>query len=203
MPKKIAAGSSPDSRRRSRPPSANSTAKERCTADSDTNRTVTQNKPGLADSRIPRSGSRANANRMRTTNANGATLSGVAVRVGWQGIEPTTAGVLDWTVLDSNLAVIKAKGKFASLYLVAQRRPTWLVPGQTYFANDKQGIFLNIVVGIVGAFLGGLLLAPLFRTGTINQGDFSIGSLFVSFLGAIILLAIVNFFRRRRGGIRT
>jgi uncharacterized membrane protein YeaQ/YmgE (transglycosylase-associated protein family) len=65
--------------------------------------------------------------------------------------------------------------------------------------NDKQGIFLNIVVGIVGAFLGGLLLAPLFRTGTINQGDFSIGSLFVSFLGAVILLAIVNFFRRRRG----
>jgi uncharacterized membrane protein YeaQ/YmgE (transglycosylase-associated protein family) len=68
--------------------------------------------------------------------------------------------------------------------------------------NDKQGIILNIVVGIVGAFLGGLVLAPLFRTGTINQGDFSIGSLLVSFLGAIILLAIVNFFRRRRG-VRT
>ena len=68
--------------------------------------------------------------------------------------------------------------------------------------NDKQGIFLNIIVGIVGAFLGGLVLAPLFNTGTINQGDFSIGSLLVSFLGAIILLAIVNFFRRRRG-VRT
>ena len=65
--------------------------------------------------------------------------------------------------------------------------------------NDKQGIFLNIVVGIVGAFLGGLLLAPLFHTGTINQGDFSVGSLAVSFVGAIVLLAIVNFFRRRRG----
>ena len=69
--------------------------------------------------------------------------------------------------------------------------------------NDRQGIILNIIVGIVGAFLGGLVLAPLFHTGTINQGDFSIGSLFVSFLGAIILLAIVNFFRRRRHGIRT
>jgi uncharacterized membrane protein YeaQ/YmgE (transglycosylase-associated protein family) len=56
-----------------------------------------------------------------------------------------------------------------------------------------------VVVGIVGAFLGGLLLAPLFHTGTINRGDFSVGSLVVSFLGAIILLAIVNFFRRRRG----
>jgi uncharacterized membrane protein YeaQ/YmgE (transglycosylase-associated protein family) len=69
--------------------------------------------------------------------------------------------------------------------------------------NDQMGIILNVVVGIVGAFLGGLLLAPLFGTGTINRGDFSIGSLIVSFLGAIILLAIVNFFRRRRGGIRT
>jgi uncharacterized membrane protein YeaQ/YmgE (transglycosylase-associated protein family) len=67
--------------------------------------------------------------------------------------------------------------------------------------NDKQGIFLNIVVGIVGAFLGGLVLAPLFGTGTINRGDFSAGSLVVSFLGAIILLAIVNFFRRRRARV--
>ena len=65
--------------------------------------------------------------------------------------------------------------------------------------NDQMGLLLNIVVGIVGAFLGGLLLAPLFGTGTINQSDFSIGSLFVSFLGAVILLAIVNFFRGRRG----
>ena len=64
--------------------------------------------------------------------------------------------------------------------------------------NDKQGIFLNIVVGIVGAFLGGLILAPLFGTGTINQGDFSIGSLLVSLLGAVVLLFVVGLFRRRR-----
>ena len=63
--------------------------------------------------------------------------------------------------------------------------------------NAQQGIFLNIIVGVVGAFLGGLLLAPLFGTGTINNDDFSISGLFVSFLGAIILLAIVNLFRRR------
>lgn len=64
--------------------------------------------------------------------------------------------------------------------------------------NDKQGILLNIVVGIVGAFLGGLLLAPLVGTGTINAGDYSIGSLLVSLVGAVILLAIVGFFRKRR-----
>jgi uncharacterized membrane protein YeaQ/YmgE (transglycosylase-associated protein family) len=62
--------------------------------------------------------------------------------------------------------------------------------------NAEQGMFLNIVVGIVGALLGGWLIAPLFGTGTINQNDFSLGSLAVSFLGAVILLAIVNFVRR-------
>lgn len=62
--------------------------------------------------------------------------------------------------------------------------------------DASQGMLLNIVVGIVGALLGGWLLAPLFGTGTINQSDFSIGSLLVSFLGAVILLAIVNLVRR-------
>jgi uncharacterized membrane protein YeaQ/YmgE (transglycosylase-associated protein family) len=64
--------------------------------------------------------------------------------------------------------------------------------------NDQQGKLLNIIVGIVGAFLGGLLLSGLFDTGTINQGDFSISSLLVSLVGAVILLAIVGFFRKRR-----
>ncbi len=63
--------------------------------------------------------------------------------------------------------------------------------------NAQQGIFLNIIVGIVGAFLGGLFLSPLFGAGTINGNDFSVSGLLVSFLGAIILLAIVNLFRRR------
>jgi uncharacterized membrane protein YeaQ/YmgE (transglycosylase-associated protein family) len=62
--------------------------------------------------------------------------------------------------------------------------------------DAQQGLLLNIVVGIVGALLGGWLLAPLFGTGTINQNDFSISSLLVSFLGAVILLAIVNLLRR-------
>ena len=62
--------------------------------------------------------------------------------------------------------------------------------------NAQQGIFLNIIVGIVGAFLGGWLLAPLFGTGTINSDNFSLSSLLVSFLGAVILLGIVNLLRR-------
>ena len=62
--------------------------------------------------------------------------------------------------------------------------------------DAQQGMFLNVVVGIIGALLGGWLLAPLFGTGTINQSDFSVSSLLVSLLGAVILLAIVNLFRR-------
>lgn len=64
--------------------------------------------------------------------------------------------------------------------------------------DAEQGTILNIVVGIVGALLGGWLLAPLFGTGTINQNDFSLPSLLVSFLGAVILLAAVNLIRRGR-----
>jgi len=64
--------------------------------------------------------------------------------------------------------------------------------------NEQQGIFLNVVVGIIGAVLGGLLLAPMFNIGTINDGDYSLASLGVSFVGAIVLLAIVNLIRGRR-----
>ncbi len=62
--------------------------------------------------------------------------------------------------------------------------------------DAQQGVVLNVVVGIVGALVGGWLLAPLFSTGTINQNDFSLASLVVSLLGAIILLAVVNLLRR-------
>ncbi len=63
--------------------------------------------------------------------------------------------------------------------------------------DAQQGILLNIVVGIVGALIAGWLISPLVGVATINQG-ISIGSILVSLVGAIILLAIVNLFRRRR-----
>lgn len=62
--------------------------------------------------------------------------------------------------------------------------------------DAQQGIVLNVVVGIVGAAIGGWFLAPLLGTGTINQDNLSISSLVVSLLGAVILLAIVNLVRR-------
>ena len=66
--------------------------------------------------------------------------------------------------------------------------------------DGQQGILLNVVVGIVGALLAGFILNPLIGGGNIMNGDYSISSLLVSFLGAIVLLAIVNFFRR--GSVR-
>ena len=62
--------------------------------------------------------------------------------------------------------------------------------------DGQQGIILNVVVGIIGAMLGGWLISPMLGAGTINQNDFSISGLLVSFIGAIILLAIVNLVRR-------
>ena len=62
--------------------------------------------------------------------------------------------------------------------------------------NGQQGLFLNIVVGIFGAMLGGWVISPLVGVGTINQDNFSMPALLVSFVGAVILLAIVNFIRR-------
>jgi uncharacterized membrane protein YeaQ/YmgE (transglycosylase-associated protein family) len=66
--------------------------------------------------------------------------------------------------------------------------------------DGQQGMLLNVVVGVVGALLGGWFLSPLFGVSTINQSNFSVPSLFVSLLGAIGLLAIVNF--ARRGSVR-
>ena len=64
--------------------------------------------------------------------------------------------------------------------------------------DGQQGIVLNVVVGLVGAFLAGWFVTPMIGVGTINQNDFSLASVLVSLIGAVILLAIVNLFRRGR-----
>jgi len=82
----------------------------------------------------------------------------------------------------------------------------WLIVGgligwvasKIMHTDAQQGIGLNIVVGIIGALLAGWLITPLIGGGTINQGDFSLSGLFISLLGAIVLLAIVNLARSGR-----
>lgn len=66
--------------------------------------------------------------------------------------------------------------------------------------DGQQGIILNVVVGIVGAFLAGIVLNPMIGGGNIMGGDLSMSAILVSLLGAVILLAIVNLFRR--GAVR-
>ena len=54
--------------------------------------------------------------------------------------------------------------------------------------NNRQGLIADIIVGIVGAFVGGYFLSPLFNISTINQSNYSIPALLVSLGGAVILL---------------
>jgi uncharacterized membrane protein YeaQ/YmgE (transglycosylase-associated protein family) len=80
----------------------------------------------------------------------------------------------------------------------------WLVVGgiigwlaSIFMKTDgQQGIFLNVVVGIVGALLAGWLITPLVGVGTINQSNFSLPALIVSFGGAVILLALMGLLKR-------
>jgi len=62
--------------------------------------------------------------------------------------------------------------------------------------DAQQGIILNIIVGIVGAVIAGLI----FGGGSINQDPLDLTNILWSLLGAVILLAIVNLIRR--GSVR-
>lgn len=66
--------------------------------------------------------------------------------------------------------------------------------------DGQQGIFLNIVVGIIGAVIAGFVVTPLIGGAPITSGEISIQSVVVSLLGAIVLLGIINLFRR--GAVR-
>ena len=64
--------------------------------------------------------------------------------------------------------------------------------------DAQQGIFLNVIVGVVGALIAGWIISPPVGIPTINQDVFSLSALLVSLLGAIVLLGVVNLVRRGR-----
>lgn len=66
--------------------------------------------------------------------------------------------------------------------------------------DAQQGILLNIVVGVVGSLIAGAVITPLIGGAPVTSGSFDILSLFASFLGAVILLGLVNLFHR--GAVR-
>ena len=63
--------------------------------------------------------------------------------------------------------------------------------------DASMGIFLNIVVGIIGALIGNWLIAPLLGFGG-DISTFNLPGFIMALLGAIILLAIVNLVQRGR-----
>ena len=83
------------------------------------------------------------------------------------------------------------------VWLIAGAIIGWLA-SRLMGTDGQQGLLLDIVVGVVGAFVAGWFLTPLVGIGTINQNNFSLPALVVSLVGAIILLAVVNLFRRGR-----
>ena len=80
------------------------------------------------------------------------------------------------------------------IYLIVAAIIGWIA---TELMHDRSNLLINIIVAVVGAFLAGYFLSPIFGVGTINDA-ITIPTMLVTLLGAIILLAIVRLFRRRR-----
>jgi uncharacterized membrane protein YeaQ/YmgE (transglycosylase-associated protein family) len=103
--------------------------------------------------------------------------AGKALRVNWSGQEQEECdmvGIIVWLIVGGVV------GWLASIVMRT---------------DAQQGILLNIVVGIIGAFLAGLIVGG----GSIND-NITVMSFIWSLLGAIVLLAIVNLVRR--GSVR-
>jgi len=78
----------------------------------------------------------------------------------------------------------------------------WLVIGLVagYLAShivnkSGEGMFLDIVLGIVGAFIGGLIFRAVGSSGVTG---FNLWSIFVAFIGAVVLLVLYHAIRGQR-----
>ncbi|MBN1668571.1 MAG: GlsB/YeaQ/YmgE family stress response membrane protein [Anaerolineales bacterium] len=80
------------------------------------------------------------------------------------------------------------------IYLIAAAIIGWIA---TELMHDRSSLLINIIVAVIGAFLAGYFLSPIFKIGTINDA-ITVPTMLVTLLGAVILLAIVRLFRRGR-----
>ena len=80
------------------------------------------------------------------------------------------------------------------IYLLVAAVIGWVA---TELMHDRSNLLINIVIAVLGAFLAGYFLSPIFNVGTINDA-ITIPTMLLTLLGSIILLAIVNLFRRGR-----
>ena len=85
------------------------------------------------------------------------------------------------------------------LVLVVGGRIGWLA-SMVMRTDAQQGIILNVVVGVIGSLIAGVLVTPLIGGAPITSGSFDLLSLVSSLFGALILLAVINLLRR--GSIR-
>jgi uncharacterized membrane protein YeaQ/YmgE (transglycosylase-associated protein family) len=79
------------------------------------------------------------------------------------------------------------------IYLIVAAVIGWVA---TEIMHDRSNLLINIVVAVVGAFLAGFLLSPIFHVGTINDA-ITVGTILVTLLGSVILLFLVNLVRGR------
>jgi uncharacterized membrane protein YeaQ/YmgE (transglycosylase-associated protein family) len=81
------------------------------------------------------------------------------------------------------------------IYLLVAAVIGWIA---TEIMHDRSNLLINIIVAVIGGFIAGYFLTPLFKISPIGVGAISIPAMLVTLLGSIILLAVVNLFRRGR-----
>ncbi|MCX6039214.1 MAG: GlsB/YeaQ/YmgE family stress response membrane protein [Chloroflexi bacterium] len=79
------------------------------------------------------------------------------------------------------------------IYLIVAAVIGWVA---TEIMHDRSNLLINIIVAVLGAFLAGYFLTPIFHVGQINDA-ITIPTMLVTLLGSIILLAIVHLFTHR------
>ena len=78
------------------------------------------------------------------------------------------------------------------IYLLVAAVIGWVA---TELMHDRSNLLINIVVAVLGAFLAGYFLSPIFHVGTINQA-ITVPTMLLTLAGSVILLFFVNLFRR-------
>ncbi|MGZ6346466.1 MAG: GlsB/YeaQ/YmgE family stress response membrane protein [Anaerolineales bacterium] len=81
------------------------------------------------------------------------------------------------------------------IYLVVAAIIGWVA---TELMHDRSNLLINIIVAVIGGFIAGYFLTPLFHISPIGVGAISIPAMLITLAGAVILLFIVNLIRRRR-----
>jgi uncharacterized membrane protein YeaQ/YmgE (transglycosylase-associated protein family) len=79
------------------------------------------------------------------------------------------------------------------VYLIVAAAIGWVA---TVFMHDRSNLLINIIVAVVGAFLAGYFLSPIFKVGTINDA-ITVPTMLVTLLGSAILLAAIHLLRGR------